>query len=307
MSFDLWLYTRPGAPPIERQAFLDFFQNDPHRVSGDTVSWSNGETGVSFRLEYEDRSEQAETEEAKNTPPHLFFNMNFFRPHIFGVEAELVLTRLVERFDLTVSDPQGDGMGEGEYSTEGFLRSWNTGNEWACRAMTQMGRTNPFSLPRALNRAYWSWNFSKAEFAQDLWTFEDIDVFVPRIMFLAHEGRARSFCIFPNLVPTAVPKVDFVLVIRDELAEPNARDSSETPALISWQQLREAARDFKVVPGGPDEETQLDYLLLFSADYHDKDTAPEDLMQFVIGLPDWPGKPTSITVDQILDAELVAS
>src|SRR5262245_13708121 len=42
MSFDLTLFPRAGRPPLERQEFLDFFDNEKlHHHDGDSVNYSN--------------------------------------------------------------------------------------------------------------------------------------------------------------------------------------------------------------------------------------------------------------------------
>ena len=41
------------------------------------------------------------------------FCLNFYRPHIFGLEAELEVRAFVKALNLFVSDPHIGGMGEG--------------------------------------------------------------------------------------------------------------------------------------------------------------------------------------------------
>ena len=48
MSYDLYLFGREGKPPLERQDFLDHFQGDLFSHEGDSVHYSNGDTGVYF-------------------------------------------------------------------------------------------------------------------------------------------------------------------------------------------------------------------------------------------------------------------
>src|SRR5262249_20660021 len=150
------------------------------------------ETGVYFHFTYSEPG--GEDDENPNTDtsahqgrPYIFFNINFFRPSVFGLEAERVLTRVVEHFNLTVNDPQGDGMGQGEYTPEGFLRGWNAGNRFAISAMRQIQDRGEniiggnLTLPAAVLRTLWEWSIDRNSLNEDLMDFEEIDVFVPRI------------------------------------------------------------------------------------------------------------------------------
>src|SRR4030095_11660757 len=90
-----------------------------------------------------------------------------FGQHTFGREAEPVVTDFVRNFDLLVDDPQSEGMGQGEYSPEGFLRGWNAGNAAGYRALFEMqAREDPAgieydALPAADREAVWRWNYGK--------------------------------------------------------------------------------------------------------------------------------------------------
>jgi hypothetical protein len=89
----------------------------------------NAETGIHFRFDYcQERSDEWATGE------YVAFRMNYFRPHISGLEAEIELSAFVNAFACAIHDPQLDGMGDGPYSASGFLRGWNTGNAFAYEA-----------------------------------------------------------------------------------------------------------------------------------------------------------------------------
>src|SRR5262249_11873553 len=145
-------------------------------------------------------------EEDPNRGPQresIYFNMNYYRPHFFGLEAVEEVDALVEAFDLTVSDPQAEGMGEGEYTSEGFLRGWNAGNGFAHQAFAQIQSegeqtvNRSLTLPSATLRACWEWTRGRNELAEDLFEGDEIDAFVPRVMFLQEGGQAVSMCVWP--------------------------------------------------------------------------------------------------------------
>jgi hypothetical protein len=313
VSFDLSLFPREGQPPLDRETFLGYFQGKLFEQSDDQVSYSNQDTGVYFSLTWYGGRESNESDE-EGTPrpwrqqPYVHFNMNYYRPHTFGLEAERVLTPFVGKFGLVVDDPQTEGMGQGEYSPEGFLQSWNAGNRFAASAMRQMKQrgekmlTGTLSLPSESNRLIWEWNYTREEICEELLEGELIGVFVPLIMLFREADQVRTFCIFPNLVPTAIPKVDRVFILRTELPEPYDGDSKETPGWVSWDELRATAAEFEV----REEDAPLPFLLLFGEDYASQETAPRNLARWVAGLPDWPDKPDFVAMDQVFDAELVA-
>src|ERR1051325_2662308 len=131
MSYDLYFKSRnqnSKPTPIE---FVEYFrQRKNYEVSNQQVVYQNETTGVYFVF---DIGELSDMEDSDLLP--LSFNLNYLRPHIFGLEAEPEIRSLVEKFSLLVSDDQLDGMSDGEYSTEGFLRGWNKGNEFGYRSI----------------------------------------------------------------------------------------------------------------------------------------------------------------------------
>src|SRR5262249_46246164 len=153
-----------GKRRLQRESFFAYFNGDKYSQDGDTVNYSNSDTGVYFHFTWYESDSSEETPKSKKdhsrSQPSIHFNMNFYRPHFFGLEAAQILTPFVKHFDLVVNDPQAEGMGQGDFTEEGFLRGWNAGNRFAAQAFRQMqakGETllgGNLSLPAALNRAY---------------------------------------------------------------------------------------------------------------------------------------------------------
>lgn len=308
MSYDLYLYPRKGKRMPTRERFFDHFNGEHfERNDDDEVHYSNPNTGVYFHFAYHEAGADSDNPNTGGRA-HVYFNMNYFRPHYFGLEAETVLTPLVEAFKLTVDDPQADGMGQGDYSAEGFLRGWNSGNRFAAAAMRQLGgnTVGGLSLPMETNRRLWGWNFSREDLLETQHYVDLIDTYVPPIWLCQEAGQVKTFCLFPNLVPTTVPKVDYVMVTRDKLAGPYVKKSKKTPAWVTWDELRAAAPGFEVQEGDEDGEA-LDHLILYSEEYQSMETPPPALAKWVIGLPRWPGKPEQVRPDMVLDAELLAA
>ena len=305
MSFDLILFPRKGRR-LERGKFCAYFEKQRHvERTDDEVRYSNDDTGVYFTLSYKERDvadpeERARAELAKTT---IAFEMNFVRPGFFALEASLVLSRLAEHFSLLVEDPQKDGMQRVAFDADAFVKNWTGSNRWACQAIGQTGGSSHLTLPPALNEALWRWNYSQDTMSR---RFEDdlIGAFVPLVKFYREGDQARSFCIFPNLVPTAVPKVDRVMITRDKLPPPHARKSNPTPAWVTWDEIVAVMPGYEIRGEGVGRDGH-PHLILFDEDgYQSPKTAPNALALWVIGLPDWPGRPDIISPDQILDAEV---
>jgi hypothetical protein len=148
----------------------------------------------------------------------LSFNLNYFRPHVFGLEAAQELAAVSTRFSLLVDDPQVRGMGRGAFAREGFLAGWDAGNLAAHRALLSSGRDGHVplahhSLPAATLDRIWRWNHDRAR-----WQGAVGDVFVPKISFLQLAGRLHTFVVWADAMPVALPDVDLLVLVREQLA-----------------------------------------------------------------------------------------
>src|SRR5262245_20463321 len=116
MSYDLYFLSRSVGRGLSRDEFAGYFSDrNKYQVSESQALYSNEDTGVYFTFDYAEPGEDSESQ-AEGDPPMLpvTFNMNYFRPHIFGLEAEPEVAAFVSNFNLTVSDPQMSGMDTGE-------------------------------------------------------------------------------------------------------------------------------------------------------------------------------------------------
>lgn len=300
MSYDLYLLRRPGAAPLKKKGFAAAFKGRSlFTVEGTRAGYENPKTGVYFTFDYGDGKNSDDGRES------IHFNVNYFRSHVFGLEAEPALTRLVRDLDLTVSDPQAEGMGDGEYTPQGFLRGWNAGNRFAHRAMLSLQDqgeqhlTQRHVLPAAKRRAAWEWTYRNT-YLLDRFHDDDIDVFVPQVMYVLCDGALRTLCVWPQLIPTALPAVDLVLVMRNELPARFAEGVDAANAVVPWDDVREAAKAFDVKPAKG--SVNLKFVLM---DYGTAEEAPPELVAFVRGLPAFGGSLQGVAADQILDEELV--
>src|SRR5262245_23974370 len=119
MSYDLFFYRDKEQPAIPGTAFQKYFRARAHYQVKDSQAWyENEDSGVYFSFDYRERKEEEGT-------GNVSFNMNYNRPHIFGLEAELEVSAFVQFFRVLVDDPQDAGMGQGAYTPQGFLQGWN--------------------------------------------------------------------------------------------------------------------------------------------------------------------------------------
>ena len=285
MSYDLFFKPRAGS--FDSNRFSEYFSQRTHyKVAGTQAWYENEDTGVYFAFELQD---EAEHEEGEYFPVAL--NLNYFRPSPFGLEAEPEVKAFVDAFDMTVSDPQTHGMGDGEYSSELFLSGWNHGNEFGYAAILRdpANRENLISLPTADLISAWSWNCAR----NDLQRVLGESKFVPRIMFILIDGQPATAAVWPDGIPIAVPCVDYFLVPRKELAPRRFLRRAEDQVLVSQEQVLPIFRRFS--SARPDGILVLNYV-----------NVPREIRAFVEGLPSNEREITGVTADKMLNRELVA-
>jgi hypothetical protein len=287
MSYDLYFKSRNSGSKIGASDFAGHLrQRKNFTVSDKQAVYQNEVTGVYFVFDLNG----AENEEQPSLLP-VSFNLNYYRPHIFGLEAEIEVKLFVKKFDLLVSDPQTDGMGEGEYSTEKFLSGWNKGNEFGYRAILQQHPdTSPSTLSTAQIESCWRWNHAQPGLQQQLGD----NVFVPRFMFLLREGKVLTTVVWPDGIPSAIPGADVVLIPRKTVLPKKFFRSPEDQVIASWSEVAPIVEQF------PLEQGAVPYRLMRYTEI------PSSVLAQLRSFTPTKEKPTGISVDKILNAELVA-
>lgn len=287
MSYDLYFRSDRRVSVDDLRAW--FSEQDNFTVNDDRAHYENEVTGVYFGFDFMNAAD------ARERVP-VAFNINYFRPHIFGLEAEPVLTEFVEAFELGVSDPQSEGMGEGPYSPEGFLRGWNAGNRFGHRAiMTMDDAPSPLTLPSARIRGIWEWNRGKdlnAEAMIDL-IDEVPPCFLPTIMlFQTGEREVKSLVVWDTNMAIAIPEVDLVLTTTTD-GGPIAAPANDVLGMLKLHSTWKP--DYEIVEGLPVGLTTR----LF-------DETPENVSAKIRAAMR-PFKPIArVSPDSVHDAELVA-
>ena len=290
MSYDLFFKPRSGS--LNRAAFDSHFAENPLFDIGETeVTYQNEATGTYFAFGWQDvGSTHAEGEDPESAYP-IWFNLNFFRPSTFALEAAPHVTALVRAFDLVVSDPQTNGMGEGDFSVEGFFAGWNAGNEWAIASIIEKHGVDEHGglLPQSEIHRTWQWNLHKAQREASL-EQRGIDRFVPTRMYARVDGQVASLIVWPDGIPFESAPTDYVLVIREELAPRSFLRSKPDRVLLRWSDLAPVID----LHGASDADgvVALTY-----------ERVPRDVATFVKKLPAHDPEIAVLSPDRVLDAE----
>lgn len=282
MSYDLFM--KPKSEEISIERFQSYFEGRKNYIIDGVQAWyQNEDTGVYFAFEYQEK------EEGENDEYFPFaFNMNYFRPTFFVREAEPEIRAFISAFDLTVNDPQTNGMGEGEYNSEKFISGWLFGNEFGYQAVLK-DHSGVDSLPSTKLEEIWEWN-NKREKRQD----EVVDdVFVPSIMLLKHQGKVVTVCIWPDAIPSVIPPVDLLLIGRRELAPRKFFRKVEDMAIGLWGDFQPLFNRHKNKMQG-------------NAYYFYYESVPNDIKKVIQNLASIDlGTLERLPFDQVLNQELV--
>ena len=301
MSYDLFFRFRPGALHASASEILDFFKSRPGYECSETQAWySNETTGVYFSFEIEERgtAEEAGEQFDEEAPPPdpdaapVSFNINYYRPHFFGLEAEPELTLFVKLFDLLVSDPQVSGMGDGEYTPEGFLAGWNAGNVVGYRAAAaSIEDEKPHLLPTAVLERIWRWNYTRPNRAEALGD----ETYVPRIFHFQKDGQLQSGIVWGDAMPILIPRVDLILAPREKLAPRRFFKAQEDKVLCTWGEIEPLLTTFPQVN---------DYLPAWRLSYREIPRAIEAFFRSHEPLLDTSAGMKIVAMDLVLNAEI---
>jgi hypothetical protein len=288
MSYDLFFRSRSSASRFSRNDFVRHFTGRPRYEVQDSQAWySNKDSGVYFTFDYRELDEYPEAKDESD--PSLIpvaFNVSYCRSHAFGLEAEPEVAAFVREFDLTVSDPQMLGMGDGEYSLQGFLRGWNAGNACGYLVNVSLNPAQTFlTLPSSQIEAMWRWNFDRKARQKEI---GGDTACVPRIFFIDAHGKVQTAVVWTDGIPILLPTVDLVFILRGRLFRP-----TDEIVVFSWRELEPIARRF------PKRSGELDSYELFY------EATPSDVERAIREKQPPPEMPKGVAFDQILDRELL--
>ncbi len=290
MSYDLYF----TEPPITLPQFKSYFAGRNHyKIENNHAWYENEDTGVYFNFNYRDKSETfAETAESIESPAgNLTFNMNFYRPHFFALEAEPEISNLINHFGLKVHDPQIHGMGEEPYTREGFLLGWNHGNEISYSAILHSDKppVEINHLPGNALETFWQWNYTKQATQHTVGT----EIFVPKIMFVRLEGSLLSAVVWPDGISALVPQVDMFIIPRQKLAPRRLLKRRDDLGITRFKEALPFLAPFKS-DGYAVPAFALSYTIV-----------PPVIKAFIKNLKPFSGEMKIVAVDRILNRELI--
>jgi len=288
MSFDLHL----ESPRLTPDDFVDYFSNRLDYQCDDTHAiYDNPDTGVYFSFDFDDEPPDDEEDgDSQNYP--VLFNLNYNRPHFFGLEAEQEVAAFVQHFNCSIHDPQMEGMKDGPYTRGGFLKSWNAGNEFGYRACLR----DPSVIEQLQTRPtqelekVWRWNLQRRERSDALTR----DLFIPKITYNLVDGECLSTCAWIDAISARIPRVDALVIPRAALA-PRRWFITPTEDLCF-------VRFYDVLP------LFEQYLVTdFEIDAYELPTpsTPPEIRNFVRNLKPFRGERDGVPMDDLLNRELV--
>ena len=275
MSYDLSLAAGKGKK-IDKKSFSAYFKARPrYELGNGQAVYQNEETGVYFIFD--------EPQDGM-----VMFNLNYFRPHTFALEAAIELEALAKTFGATVADPQGEMADDGPFVKEGFLRGWNHGNRFAYKSMLEVEDGPVHAWPRKRIREVWEWNYARAlEREKDEEELEG-QLFAPVIFAVDLNGEAKSVGIWPPECTILLPEVDAVM-----LPVAQTGPQAEELALVMWKELAPLVKAYQEKGPG---------ITRYRLEFEDW---PPDLATFLNKKRKPAGELNGIGMDQVLDRELV--
>jgi hypothetical protein len=284
MSYDLY-FTKPY---ISFKQYLSYFKGRKNYTIKETQAfYMNEDTGVYFWFDYSDD----EPDDPEAPEGRVSFELNYYRPHVFVLEAEPEVRAFVEHFHFEVFDPQIGGMEGPAYDSGGLIRGWNQGNEVSYHAFLEDKEDLDSIHARSWEEMedIWCWNIKREELQHELGK----NIFVPKIMFFQVDSILLSVIAWTDAIPTLIPRVDAIYIYRDALAP---------------RRFLSRKKDFCIVPF----KDALPILTPYENSDHGIKTyswpgpnSPEKIVEYVKKLEAFTGPAERIDLHEILDRELV--
>lgn len=288
MSYNLYLKPRQGV--LSETDFWSYFEGRAnYQRQGIQAIYDNENTGVYFDFLFDLSPLEDDEGPAADCP--IMLTVNYMRAGFFIQEAEHEVSALVNHFDLVVVDPQSDEEGPRDHQPDKMVKTWHEGNQFSISvrmSLDESSREKVVWVPRELLQSTWAWNFSVAE----RYAKARKDLCIPRI-FLAHlEGKIVTIAFWPDGLPSHVPKVDYLLVPRKNLAPRKFFKKQEDTTFVAWQVALPVLMKHGHLQA--DGSIELGYL----------DKPPAEVARFVRHLPKESRTFQGFASDQMLELEL---
>jgi hypothetical protein len=175
------------------------------QIENEQAIYQNEDTGVYFIIDFS-RKEEA--------PNNSYFSViiNYVRPTIFALEADLVIQKIIEKIPVEIFNPQIDGIKEGVYSSEAFIRGWNSGNKMSYSTINRKESNDLHFLPTKKINDGWNWNIEREMLQKNLGEI----YFVPKIMYCEYDSKIYDVFVHTDSIPTIIPISTGVFIYRDK-------------------------------------------------------------------------------------------
>jgi hypothetical protein len=191
--------------PVYLPLFTRYFSKRRHYAAkAHTVEYVNENTGVYFRITYL----KAKSFVVMPVVKEALVEVSYVRPTCFALETEIETTALLARFPAKIHDPQIRGMGDGPYSSQGFLDGWSHANAFGVGKMLSSGAPI-VTMPSQKLTESWLWNYSLPRNS-----ISPTGHFTPRIFYAQVAGNLVTTAVWGWSVNTLLPRVDYVLLTR---------------------------------------------------------------------------------------------
>lgn len=291
VRYDLFFAARGRVPSLT--ALREYFAGrSGYSCSGDRARYHNPATGVSFEFDLRVQSDEYV----------MAFELEYFRSHVFGLEALPEVAALVRHFDFGVYDPQSAEITDGSFSADRMLRGYNESNAAAYRVRLREethGTTRLRALEGEVHRSLWRWNRERSLYWDYLGAQQGIACSVPQIELVAHPEAPDTVLTavrWVQVLPIALPEVDVILYQRSPEMPPLAVAYADIEPRIRGNAVRDGSFVFQVDEG--DHCVGLTHHLIVHA------IAPPDLVRALCSGRDARGL-LHLSASEILDREVV--
>lgn len=232
MSYDLNLIGHPSraSTPRDLRTFLTAWHRGLYRIGESDAVYENADTGVQFALDLSVRTGLA------------VVRVPLGRPHSFGVEAAREIASLCRALELTIDDPQPEGIEGEHFSSPQFLRGYERANAWAAKTHATLpanlvgldGLPLALPAPRAAIERAWQWNDAVRARQEHRGV-----TFVANLFHGLHDDRLITFAVWGDAMAILLPETDYVAVARQRLSSQPGRVQYFA---VSWNELPGAGR-----------------------------------------------------------------
>jgi WD40 repeat protein/tetratricopeptide (TPR) repeat protein len=271
--------------PIPSRADLErYFSERPGwKLDQNGASFASRDTGVNMWASFGEL-------ERESGRIGMSMHVNYFRPHVFGLEAACEIAAAAHALRTHVSDPQGE-IADGPFHESGMLRGYEHGNRAAYELLAKSNEP-PRALPRETLEAAWRWNHRRADIER-LLDDDDHPCFVPRVVLVEHP-ESRAICtavVWSEAMAIVLPRVDLVVLVLPGADGPLWAPFAAIEPLLADLRLRPAHRRYGGAVAGLEHRVVEDRT----------DALMPQLMRCAR-----PNPPRVLALDGVLTAELLA-